>query len=196
MKKTFGSVLCGLLLAGLIGCDDFYIKPNKSQEDGDGGTRYVISEGKHDVSHLPSYQEGVAVLKFQAKFDNTAIYAAVKENNQADINKLYGLSDCNSLHQVNSARFGWRWYNNQLEILAYTYNNKVRDFKLIGTASINAYHQYKIEFTTDSYVFSLDNKTVTLPRNCSGTADGYKLFPYFGGDEVAPHDVSVWIKED
>jgi hypothetical protein len=26
-------------------------------------------------------------------------------------------------------------------------------------------------------------------------AEGYKLFPYFGGDETAPHNISIWIKE-
>jgi hypothetical protein len=29
-----------------------------------------------------------------------------------------------------------------------------------------------------------------LPR-----ARGYKLFPYFGGQEAAPHAVRIWIRE-
>jgi hypothetical protein len=183
------------LFVSLIACEDIFISPAPEQEENQYITHYLIAKGGHDANQLPSLKEKIGELKFQAKFDSTAIYTSQKANNQADINKLYGLSDCNSLHQVNSARFGWRWYNGQLQILAYTYNNKVRDFKLIGTASINAYHQYKIEFTATSYIFTLDNNTVTLPRNCSGKASGYKLYPYFGGDEVAPHDVSIWIKD-
>jgi hypothetical protein len=167
VKKNFVSVLYALLLIGVMGCDELIIKPDPNKEESQDGIRYVIEEGGHDVSHFPSYQEDVAILKFQAKFDSSAIYTAVKPNNQADINKLYGLSDCNSLHQTNSAHFGWRWYNNQLQILAYTYNNKERDFRLIGTASMNAYHQYKIEFTADGYIFSFDNKSVTMPRNAN-----------------------------
>jgi hypothetical protein len=23
---------------------------------------------------------------------------------------------------------------------------------------------------------------------------GYQLYPYFGGDETAPHDINIWIK--
>jgi len=26
-------------------------------------------------------------------------------------------------------------------------------------------------------------------------AEGYKLFPYFGGDESAPHTISIWMQE-
>jgi len=29
----------------------------------------------------------------------------------------------------------------------------------------------------------------------TATAVGYKLYPYFGGDEAAPHDINIWIKE-
>ncbi|WP_276366740.1 hypothetical protein [Chryseolinea sp. H1M3-3] len=195
MKKRIVRMISVLLFVSLIACEDIFISPLPQQEENQYITHYLIEKGAHDANQLPSLKEKISELKFQAKFDSTAIYTSQKANNQADINKLYGLSDCNSLHQVNSARFGWRWYNGQLQILAYTYNNKVRDFKIIGTASINAYHQYKIEFTATSYIFTLDNNTVTLPRNCSGKASGYKLYPYFGGDEVAPHDVSIWIKD-
>ncbi|MGI8584585.1 MAG: hypothetical protein ACR2KX_20540 [Chitinophagaceae bacterium] len=26
-------------------------------------------------------------------------------------------------------------------------------------------------------------------------ANGFKLYPYFGGDETAPHNIYIWIKE-
>jgi hypothetical protein len=35
-----------------------------------------------------------------------------------------------------------------------------------------------------------------MPRKSTTIkAVGYKLYPYFGGDELAPHPVSIWIKE-
>ncbi len=35
-----------------------------------------------------------------------------------------------------------------------------------------------------------------MPRaSTTVKSSGYKLYPYFGGDEFAPHDVRVWIKE-
>jgi hypothetical protein len=194
VKKKVGVFITGLIFISLAACQDIIVKPNPHQEENQG-IQYLIKEGAHDSNQLPAFKQGVDALSFQAKFDSTAIYITAESNNQADINKLYGLSDCNSFHQVNSARFGWRWHNNQLEILAYTYSDKVRDFELLGTASLNAYHHYKIEFTSDSYIFSFDNKIVALSRDCSGNASGYKLYPYFGGDETAPHDIFIWIED-
>ena len=36
----------------------------------------------------------------------------------------------------------------------------------------------------------------SLPRtSATSKAEGYKLYPYFGGDESAPHDIFIYIKE-
>ncbi|MEO5783498.1 MAG: hypothetical protein ABIQ07_09520 [Ginsengibacter sp.] len=36
----------------------------------------------------------------------------------------------------------------------------------------------------------------SLPRtSTTAKAIGYKLYPYFGGDETAPHEIDIWIKE-
>ena len=46
------------------------------------------------------------------------------------------------------------------------------------------------------YQFTYNGKTVTMPRHCTGSSiQGYRLYPYFGGDETAPHDIYVYIKE-
>ena len=48
-----------------------------------------------------------------------------------------------------------------------------------------------------TYLFSVEEKSVTLPRlSTTAMAKGYRLYPYFGGDETAPHDVRIWIKEE
>jgi hypothetical protein len=41
----------------------------------------------------------------------------------------------------------------------------------------------------------VNGKTLFLPRHCSGTYRRYRLYPYFGGDEVAPHDITIKITE-
>jgi hypothetical protein len=115
--------------------------------------------------------------------------------NQADINKLYGVSDCATAHQQNSARFGWVWNNNRLEIWAYSYTNGQRKYAFVEAVSLNAYHTFEIAFTDTSYIFKVNDKTVALPRHCKGTAEGYKLYPYFGGDEPAPHEVTILIED-
>ncbi|WP_152425074.1 hypothetical protein [Nafulsella turpanensis] len=156
--------------------------------------KYVILTGEH---HATLSFENVALdqLKFNALFDSTAIYSTIDPANQADINKLYGMADCNSYHHTNSARFGWRWHEEQLEIWAYTYVNGERNSAFVDTVSLGVFNEYEISFEDNNYRFRLNEKEVEMPRQCEATAEGYKLFPYFGGDETAPHDISIWIEE-
>ena len=156
--------------------------------------KFVIKKGEQHAKL--SYQESaIDNLKFRALFDSSAVYKTIKAENQGDINKLYGVSDCGSFHHTNSARFGWRWYNNQLEIWAYTYINGERKSSFVDTVALDKFYTYQIRFSDNKYIFILNEKEVEMPRACSGTTKGYKLFPYFGGDESAPHDISIWIEE-
>ncbi|MFT2007706.1 hypothetical protein ACMA1I_03455 [Pontibacter sp. 13R65] len=157
-------------------------------------TTYVIHKNQH---HAINKIQKVSSpnLKFEATFDSTAIYTSIDPANQGDINKLYGFSDCGSLHQSNSARFGWRWYNNKLEIHAYTYYNGTRKSALISTVALGQTYTYELERQEGRYVFKVNGEQVTLPRACYDQADGYMLYPYFGGDEVAPHDIKIVVKD-
>ena len=134
--------------------------------------------------------------KFIAKFDSSAIYTNALASNQADINKLYGFADNNMFHQVYSARFGWNWLNGGLHLWAYDYNNGVRDFKDLGTVVIGKDINCSIKVLPNNYVFSVDGKeTMMLRTSPTPIGVGYKLFPYFGGDETAPHEVVILVKE-
>jgi hypothetical protein len=116
--------------------------------------------------------------------------------NQYDINKLFGFSDNDADHHNYSARFGWRWDNNALRLFGYVYNNKVISKSEIMVIKIGTLYQCSIRVTADKYLFTVDEKTVLIPRSSTTiTGSGYKLYPYFGGDETAPHDIHIWIKE-
>jgi hypothetical protein len=52
-----------------------------------------------------------------------------------------------------------------------------------------------IKITEGNYLFTANEKSVTLPRkSTTPKSKGYQLYPYFGGDETAPHDVKIWIR--
>ena len=69
-------------------------------------------------------------------------------------------------------------------------------FEELGAISIGTEYTCSIKVTASSYVFTLNEGSKTMPRaSTMVTAVGYKLYPYFGGDEVAPHDINIWIKE-
>lgn len=155
---------------------------------------YVIEEGDHSSTSKVTLITGTE-MTFEAIFDDSAIYETLSESNQADINKLMGFSDCTSHHHSNSARFGWRWYDDELQIHAYTYADGTRSDEELGTVEIDEVATYSIEIDSDRYLFTFDGVTTEMDRGCSGGGVKYQLYPYFGGDETAPHDITIYIEE-
>jgi hypothetical protein len=161
-----------------------------------GFVKYIIPKGEHYATSNNYKAVDAAALKFVVRFDSSCIYQTANRANQSDINKLYGFSDNGALHQQYSARFGWRWSEGALRLFAYTYNNGVRAAKELGVVPIGKEVNCAIEVTKEAYVFSLDKKRETMPRlSTTASAKGYQLYPYFGGDEAAPHEVRIWIKD-
>ncbi len=202
MKKNLLRGTAIALLSFTMACEEMTevlpvetVEPGIAKaEGGQGIHKYVIREGEH---HATLTYESIELenMKFKALFDSTAIYQTTDPVNQVDINKLYGLSDCNSYHHTNSARFGWRWYEGKLEIWAYCYENGEQTSAFVDTVSLNQFYDYKISFEKNKYIFQLNDKAIEMPRVCEDKARGYKLFPYFGGDEAAPKNISIWIEE-
>lgn len=157
--------------------------------------KYTIQKGKQFCDQ--SYYKAVDVseMKFVARFDSTAVYKTMSLSNQDDINKLYGFADNNSDHHSYSARFGWRWSGNALRLFAYIYNEGTVTSKELAIVKIGAEINCSIQVTNSSYLFTVNGDTQRLPRMASTPKGaGYQLYPYFGGDEPAPHDINIWIK--
>jgi hypothetical protein len=133
-------------------------------------------------------------MKFVARFDTSAIYTTVNPVNQYDINKLYGFSEGLD-HQVNSARIGWRWSDGALRLFGYIYKSSVRYSQEITTIPFNTDITCSIKLSGYNYLITANGVTVTLPRASNSTsASGYQLYPYFGGDENAPKNIYIKIK--
>lgn len=159
---------------------------------------YTIAKGQNYPNNdstmlvLTNYDE----QKFIVKFDSSAIYTTLQQVHQVDINKLYGFADNNMFHQKYSARFGWNWIRNSLHLWAYIYNDGVVDYKDLGTVTIGNDVYCSIKVTSKRYIFSLNGNETIMPRTSpTSQGVGYKLFPYFGGHETAPHDITIAIKE-
>ncbi len=160
-------------------------------------TQYRIPKFQHYAEQSVYTSISREELRFHVKFDSTAMYTTKEAGNQYDINKLYGFADNDALHHQYSARIGWRWSDGALRLFAYVYNNALVSYEELGIVSIGAEHSCSIKIKADTYIFSVNGVSKTLPRQSTTIkAQGYKLFPYFGGDETAPHDISIWIKEN
>jgi hypothetical protein len=157
---------------------------------------YRIRQGNHTAdfnSFIPFHNDE---LKFTVRFDSSAIYQTADPLNQYDVNKLYGFADNDAQHHEYSARIGWNWNHGSLNLYAYVYNAGVLTIEEITSVSIGSEYVCSIKAAADQYIFTVDNTTKSIPRSAtSHSGNGYKLYPYFGGDETAPHDIRIWIKE-
>jgi hypothetical protein len=202
-KSMRASVLCGLLLL-LCSCNktiDVIAEkeslPSSASKllTASGFTLYTIKSGQHFVSNNYYQPIETSELKFAVRFDSSAIYQSLAPVNQYDINKLYGFSDNNADHHQFSARFGWAWNNGALRLYAYVYNDGKVTSKELGVIAIGTEVVCSIKVRGNAYIFSCNDQALVMPRHSTiPKAKGYLLYPYFGGDEAAPHDINVWIK--
>jgi hypothetical protein len=164
------------------------------------GKEYLIREGHQfadGTMNLNRWFMG-RKLKFKAAFNESNIYK-LPRGEQADSNKLFGFSDCKSTAVQSSARFGWRWFNNRLEITAVTHRDGDWHLhQIMGVAELNRVYDFEIELSEDKafYHYKFDHgPAVRVLRDCMDESMfGYLLFPFFGGSEKSPQDmtVSVW----
>ncbi len=159
---------------------------------------YIIKAGQHDAGynfgiHMPNKTVSkVAILNSTCTYNHG-------DNDQLDINKLYGFSE-GANHQYNSVRFGWRWsiVKQKFEILAYVYNNGqvIREEQadtFLGDVEVGQRFYTEVGVSGNYYRLKtiINYKATEKYISRTGSGLGYNLFPYFGGDKVAPHDVIV-----
>ena len=192
-----GIVLLAVILIGFSSCrkaNDFI---SSDQPPGlNGFTKYVITSGAHYTDNNNSVKVNITEWRFQVYFDSTVIYDLASED-QYDINKLSGFADNNELHTQYSARFGWRWSDGRLRLFGFVHNAGVFTSKEISSIDIGKPYTCKIKVTGNQYLFTVEElkSSVTLKREATTpTADGYRLYPYFGGNAVAPHEINIWLK--
>jgi hypothetical protein len=183
------------LLLLFTGCGKKEALPVTTVASNAGFTPYTIRKGQQFSDQAAVKAVEVSEMKFVVRFDSTAIYQTTSPENQYDINKLYGFSDNNAGHHEFSARFGWRWSENRLRLFAYVYNEGAVMSKELAAVAIGKEIRCSIGVTPGSYTFSVDDTSEKMPRLAKTPKGvGYQLYPYFGGDEAAPHDITIWLK--
>jgi len=180
LKQVFNFII----LLSLLSCH----KP-----DPEGYRTYTIREGRHrsTVAYNTSFD---TVFNWSVIFDSSAIYTTQDPANQYAINKLIGWSDCNSNHMDYSIRFGWRWLNNNLEIHWFRHQHGEFSFDKISNVSLCNPHEYYLLISQHIYKLCVDGECVSIDRTCPYQYGHYQLYPYFGGQEKAPHTIKIKIK--
>jgi hypothetical protein len=191
---VIGSALALLIILPSCSKSDLNKEPKQLASPYAGYTTWLIKKDNHYPESGSFSKFNGTIIQFKALFDSSAVYQTKLPSNQNDINKLYGVADCGTHHHENSARFGWRWNGQTVEIFAYYYVNKERLSVKLGNAAIGQENSYVLSVEGNQYVFQYNEKETKVNRHCDSPAfDGYLLYPYFGGDETAPHDISIHI---
>jgi hypothetical protein len=134
------------------------------------------------------------VRKF--KFESNCAYD-LKGIDQFDINKLFGWSQL--LHHKNSCRFGWTWNleKKAMEIHAYCYVKGIRKNEFICLLDLEKWYIGEIKMENGKYYFNVKEDNVILGYTSIqydfSINIGYNLDTYFGGNQNAPHDMTIYI---
>lgn len=166
---------------------------------------YYIEKGKHSAKGLHFGLTFKNEIKFRACFDKSCLYD-LESNDNYDINKLFGFSTT-WFHHKQSARVGWRCLNGEkIQLVTYSYNKSQRSITesdILGEISPNEWFECEIIDIEHSYVFKLkigfgDGKRIITAKDIKEKdwfLFHYLLFPYFGGNQPAPHDMKIFIEK-
>jgi hypothetical protein len=156
---------------------------------------YIILRGEHYSTHPFKLYTGKTSLPVVVNFDESCRYD-LGTIDQLDVNKLAGVSFGN--HETNSIRIGWA-YNlttQKMDLFAYCYQNTARIINAIGSCNLSEEVSIKLElnFKAHSFKISLAGAaSQEFAYNYPSLKVGYYLFPYFGGNIPAPHDMTIYM---
>ena len=172
---------------------------------GKNGRIYLIPQGKHSSNnrwprlYFFRRDKYFAVTR-SFRFTPTCFYRFGNENDY-DVNKLFGFTTKLTSPMDTSFRFGW---NNEtgektVSIHAFWHIDNAMRSQYMGEVEIEKSYRFRITkgfAFVDFSVIDEDGNTI-LAHHCpyimkSKFSFGYRLFPYFGGNEVAPHDILLF----
>jgi hypothetical protein len=156
---------------------------------------YTIKKGKHSCWYIPSFSWKKFRI-YRIKFYTGPKYFSTFDENQEDINKICGFSD-SWHHHIHSVRIGW-YYEPKTDLnrlVIYSYQNRKRIIKTLGSFKVGEYIDIEIEIFKDSYLIKRNDTGIVqiLTRASRWWGPRYNLFPYFGGQERADKDYRIEI---
>jgi hypothetical protein len=166
----------------------------------------TIKKGTHAPLRFPKFVKREDPLRFRVMFTPSCRYT-LDNGDQNDVNKLFGIGYY-PWHRVNSVRFGWRYDPkvDMIEILCYfRAKGKIKFFPMCFVKCDHWYQMeiYRTEFGLETYKFTIDGGNIPGHGQYYFTKSflfrpsprfGYLLRPYFGGNQTAPHDMTIHME--
>jgi hypothetical protein len=152
---------------------------------------YTINKGEHRSAWFPQFTTKTK-LQIGFQFISDPSYILDNKTDQNDTNKIFGISD-SWHHQRHSIRLGWR-YDTKLEksiCCVYFYRNGKHFIEDLGEIEQGIPYFFDISILRDEYTVVALDKKLTIPRTSNWRGLRYLLFPYFGGQQVAPKQFQI-----
>lgn len=170
-----------------------------------GFDEYSINKGDHYSTRNESpfkWKFGIApkTLRFEAIFGIGCNY---EDNNDGDVNKLYGISYGFDNH-YRSVRIGWKYNTNLkiIELYSYAYSKGIRVIKpLINVKQFEPvfFTIWKIKGANNVRISVSDSEKTERRIDIINGIDNEKVrlkqFPYYGGNKPAPNGMKIFIRE-
>lgn len=165
---------------------------------------YQLVKGKHSAKGIHLGITFKKKIVFECAFDKSCLYGDIGDGDNYDINKLYGFSTT-WYHHKQSGRVGWRCLDGKnIELLTYSYNDgkrENREHDILGVVKPDEWFRCTIEDLEDKYLYTFQKtswikKMVTKEdaKQKDWFLFHYILYPYFGGNKAAPHDMNLTIQ--
>ncbi|MFW5847594.1 MAG: hypothetical protein ACOCVF_01565 [bacterium] len=169
---------------------------------------YQLKKGKHSAKGIHFGLTFKKKLKFKAKFDKSCLYSYSKHiQDRYDVNKLFGFSTT-WYHHKQSSRVGWRCLDNEnIELFSYIYTGGklLLEYLKEPIAIVKPNEEFTFEITDSETFCSFEFKRIiekekeinhnvkVIDKSPDWFLFHYYLFPFFGGDLTAPHDMKLYI---
>jgi hypothetical protein len=166
--------------------------------------QYLIKKGNHYCS-MSIFEKigaiGWKIKKYSVRFRfHPNSYWTPKRNvDDLDQNKLTGIAYGMNVH-ANSVRFTWVPdfdVPGAIKISGYTYDEKSAAPKFsireITTVQVGQLCDACIEAVGNEYVFTVNGHTERMPNVNADPNLCLRLFPYFGGNNKAPQDMTIEV---
>lgn len=171
------------MFLSIVCCVREYVKDKKT---------FIIKKGSNFSENKKRFVNKIS--EFSCKVDFEQYKYEVPKSDIYDWNKLFGFSFLrleakNPVHE-DSARWGWRWLNDKIEITPYCYVDSqiIKDKKVFV---IENKTDLAIKVRESFYDFYIDNQLVHSEKFNHNKRKVLIERPYFGGNNKAPNDIII-----
>jgi len=166
---------------------------------------YLIKKGNHYASMSIFEKIGgigwkINTLSMRFSFRKECWWGPPRDQDDYDQNKLAGIG-FGTNHHNNSVRLTWvPDFGNQgmINVYGYTYDEKKEGqkftFTFIKSVHVEEPVTGKIESREGRYFITVQDVTIQMDNIKTDPNLCFRLYPYFGGNNTAPHDMVIELE--